>query len=127
MILFLNQAFHQRALLIVRADPTQQQLGIGAQSGQRIAQLMHHQVELLALLIQLVMKLSLILFKTENAGQRFRADLQARVMVCGSAWKGSLLGTKHAQKQAFVSQGVPATLLSNAAQAGVFSDGRWQR
>ena len=57
---------------------------------------MHHQVQLLALLVQLVVKLSAILFQTENASERFRADLQARVMVDGPAWQRLLLGTQHA-------------------------------
>ena len=81
LCLFLHQAFHQRTVLVVWPEATQQQLGIGPQGCQWVSQLVHHQIQLIALLIQLVVQASAFQFEAKDAGERVCAHLQARGLV----------------------------------------------
>ena len=85
-------------MLIVWPETTQQQLGVGPQGRQWVSQLVHHQIQLIALLIQLVVQASAFQFEAKDAGERVCARLKTRGLVALRTGRWMLLGTQDAQK-----------------------------
>ena len=87
---------------------------------------MHHQIQLIALLIQLVVQASAFQFETKDAGERVCARLKTRGLVALRTGRWMLLGTQDAQKVLVVAQWVPAAFRCCAAQAGIIGNCRGQ-
>ena len=61
-------------------------------------QLVHHQIQLIALLIQLVVQASAFQFEAKDAGERVCARLKTPSLVALRAGRWMLLGTQDSQK-----------------------------
>ena len=79
--LLLQQVFHQLSVVAVGPESSQQQLGIGAQRRQGIAQLMHHQIDVHLLLVELLLQAAPFELKAEASGDCPCCGLQTLIEV----------------------------------------------
>jgi len=86
--LLLKQVLHQGAMAAVRVEASEQQLGVGAQGRQRIAELMHQQMQLLPLGFELVEQAPAFQVKAQALGQGCGTGLKAPVQ----AWVPVVVG-----------------------------------
>ena len=107
--MLLQQVFHQLSVVAVWAEPSQQQLGIGAQRRQGIAQLMHHQIDLHLLLVELFLQAAPFELKAEASGDCPCSGLQTLIEVVAPLGTAVGFGPQGAQKQMVLPQGVPAS------------------
>ena len=68
MPLLFEEAFHELAVVAIGVEAAQQQLGIGAQGRQWITQLVHHQIQLRTLVLELIKQTVALQFVAEALG-----------------------------------------------------------
>ena len=103
----------------VRFQPPHQQLGIGAQSSQRIAQLMHKRAQLLVLATQFTLKLLAFQIPAEGMADGCGAATDFCVDVGGPVLGALEVDSERTENQACVLQWEPATMRIRDSQVGV--------
>ena len=115
--LLLQQVFHESPVVAVRAKAAEQKLGIGAEGCQRVAQLVHHQIELYALLLQLLQQPGSLQIKAEALGHCTGTGLQALIEVLAPAVIALAFSAEGAQQDVAFPQNVRAGASTRVAES----------